>query len=595
MGVSLAVLSLAPKQVDASAMFIGLDDPPGGAYESEAYGVSGDGTTPVGDGGGYGAFRWTPATGMTGLGDLNIARAASGDGTVIVGDVPSGHAAYWFESNVFDLGELATHSGGSSAYGISADGSTIVGSSGCCYSSEAFRWTRSTGMIGLGDLPGGGFFSQARAISADGSTIVGSGDYGDPLLNEYEAFRWTESSGIESLGDLPGGPRTSAALGVSADGSVIVGASWSNLGNEAFRWTQADGMVGLGHLPGGSHSGAEAVSGDGSRVVGNATSPRGLVAFLWDPVNGMRDLNTVLEEQGVDLSGWRLYRAYGISADGRAIVGGGINPRGKSEAWLAVLPEPPPSLFIVVSLLAATTRRYRLRSRPMACLRAESICAVIALTLSTAGSAGAGVLPVEDRRYVRAECFHCSGFTDYESPLSPFSEFHGSASAFVGDAWQNSRLTALSMSGDGHVWTDGGGGVRGDTTFEVVFQVSEALSYSFLGTLASGWSYVGQYEGYFVDTPEERNASLMDSRGDLFRTSEKSFSDSGVLLPGETYIVSVWTRTAGHDFHAADWTFDLKMQALPEPTSTILIAGVLAAMGGIRRGLRASGTLRGSG
>ena len=54
---------------------------------------------------------------------------------------------------------------------------------------------------GLGDLAGGSYYSQAWAISSDGSTVVGSSfsDHG------REAFRWTQSEGMIGLGDLIGG------------------------------------------------------------------------------------------------------------------------------------------------------------------------------------------------------------------------------------------------------------------------------------------------------------------------------------------------------------------------------------------------------
>ncbi len=107
--------------------------------------------------------------------------------------------------------------------------------------SQAFRWTESGGMVGLGDLPGGDSYSDASDVSADGSVIVGRSN----SVNGGEAFRWTESGGMVGLGDLPGGDSYSDASGVSADGSVIVGRSNSVNGYEAFRWTQETGMVSL--------------------------------------------------------------------------------------------------------------------------------------------------------------------------------------------------------------------------------------------------------------------------------------------------------------------------------------------------------------
>src|SRR5438874_13707512 len=60
------------------------------------------------------------------------------------------------------------------AYGVSADGTTVVGAN----AGQAFRWTRSTGVISLGNLPSGQFLeSAARGVSSDGSVIAGWGRY----------------------------------------------------------------------------------------------------------------------------------------------------------------------------------------------------------------------------------------------------------------------------------------------------------------------------------------------------------------------------------------------------------------------------------
>jgi hypothetical protein len=64
-------------------------------------------------------------------------------------------------------------------------------------------------------------------------------------------------------------------------------------------------------------------------------------AFIWDPIHGIRSLQTVLTDYGLDLTGWSLEIAYGVSDDGRTIVGRGQNPSGQTEAWIAVLPPLP--------------------------------------------------------------------------------------------------------------------------------------------------------------------------------------------------------------------------------------------------------------
>jgi hypothetical protein len=137
------------------------------------------------------------------------------------------------------------------------------------------------------------------------------------------------------------GETSSRALAVSDDGSTVVGFS----GFRAFRWTADSGMVELGELPGGSSSHwAVAVSENGSVIVGSCSAAGRRRAFIWDESNGMRELQSILVGLGIDLSGWTLEAATDVSADGRTIVGGGQNPNGQTEAWIAFLgdPLPPP-------------------------------------------------------------------------------------------------------------------------------------------------------------------------------------------------------------------------------------------------------------
>jgi probable HAF family extracellular repeat protein len=196
-------------------------------------------------------------------------------------------------------------------------------------------------MVGLGDLPGGAFRSQAYGLSADGSVIVGTSTVGGTEFEvEDEAFRWTEPEGMVGLGDLTGGAFLSKAYDVSADGSVVVGFGSSASGEEALRWTEAEGMVGLGDLPGGVYSSvASALSADGSIVLGHGHSDSGREVFIWDRVRGMRNLHDVLvNDLGLDLTGWTQLHVADVSASGRVIVGDGTNPSGDIEAWRVVLP-----------------------------------------------------------------------------------------------------------------------------------------------------------------------------------------------------------------------------------------------------------------
>jgi probable HAF family extracellular repeat protein len=356
-------LAFAARAAHAQALFMGLGDLPGGSLSSIAYGVSADGSVVVGSGqsaSGMEAFRWTEAGGMVGLGDLpgdgfySDARAVSADGSVVVGRASSEEAGaeafrWTAAGGMQGLGTLGAVSRppvffapASYANGVSGDGSVVVGrsTSDVAEVAEVFRWTTAGGLEGLGDLPDDGYYSEADGVSADGSTIVG---FGSSRLGT-QAFRWTAAEGMVGLGDLPGDTFFySHARAVSANGSVVVGASQGANGYEAFRWTLRDGMVGLGDIPGGSFgSDAYAVSAGGWIVVGEGRSASGQEASIWDPQHGMRSVHDLLMAAGADVEGWRLRSAYGISADGRTIVGRGINPSGQTEAWLAVLPPPPP-------------------------------------------------------------------------------------------------------------------------------------------------------------------------------------------------------------------------------------------------------------
>lgn len=407
---------LVPLARAEGASFRPLGDLSGGEFYSEARDVSADGSAVVGASGGAEgyreAFRWTEAGGMQGLGTLpggsfySAALAVSGDGSVVVGysDSTSGGEAFrWTQAEGMDgLGNLQGASFPSRAMGVSSDGSVVVGAANWSggggplpVTGEAFQWTPSQGMQGLGDVPGGNGCSRAFGASADGSVIVGKGNAGSSFQVEDlgVAFRWTAGEGMVSLGFLPGGSDLSAATSVSADGSVAVGYSNTAAGDEAFRWTSGGGMVSLGVLPKSGawgHSMASDVSADGSMVVGRSSSASGDKAFIWDAVRGMRDLQDVLSSDfDLDLAGWTLVEATGISADGNTIVGWGQNPSGDVEAWRAhvcpterlSVPDPPGGVGSISRAFALTGGARWLS---------------VDMTYSSGGELAVGVISAED-------------------------------------------------------------------------------------------------------------------------------------------------------------------------------------------------------
>lgn len=334
------------------ASFTPLGALPGGPFSSEAHGVSYDGSIVVGASGGLGgsqAFRWTESGGMSPLPDgvfnsSTFATDISENGLVITGMLGPSGGVFWTQS------EGMTLLGGGGAFGLSYDGSVIVGSS--------YRWTSATGRV---NLP----FSSVKGVSADGSVVIGWFVNGGVTY----AARWTEATGRVSLGALPATNIQSFANEISADGSVIVGGSNTGTANDrvAFRWTQSGGMVGLGDLPGGSvNSQATDVSADGSVVVGISDS--GVPdSFVWTAASGMLNLRDVLAAGGATgFENWTSLYVNGISGDGSTVVGYGRNPNGQDEAFVANIKVPEPAALSIV-MFGVGAFAPRRRRAPLAC------------------------------------------------------------------------------------------------------------------------------------------------------------------------------------------------------------------------------------
>jgi probable HAF family extracellular repeat protein len=336
---------------------------PGGT-DSWALATSADGSVAVGrssssnSGSNWEAFRWTSSAGMVGLGDLpggnffSTALGVSGDGSVVTGfgSLPNykNHAFRWTASTgMVDLGAVYGANTSSIGLAISADGSTIVGScDNPAGNPVAFRWTQATGMQAIVTN-----LAEATGVSADGSWVSGT-HHTDQYY--YQAFRWTPGS-LQDCGVLPG-YTDSYGLAISDDGTTAVGVCNNGAATprQAFRWTAAAGMQALGHLPGQPDSWPYAASADGSVVVGTSNDR----AFIWDAQHGMRSLQGVLEDQcHLDLTGWVLDSASGLSDDGLTVVGYGFNPQGRPEAFVARIPEPSAGLLAVLAAATLTRRR----------------------------------------------------------------------------------------------------------------------------------------------------------------------------------------------------------------------------------------------
>jgi probable HAF family extracellular repeat protein len=338
-GVSYGVLVCALAAIGAPAAqaddFLGLGFLAGG-NSSQATGISADGTVVVGNstvGGVNRGYVWINGT-MTDLGSFipggaTVVNAVAPNGTLEVGSslTASGYShAFVTIPGLFDLGTLGGNA--SEAYSVSDNGIVVGRAQTAAGDYHAFRHDGIT-MHDLGTL--GGLTSIAYGVSADGTIVVGTSDNG----TTQDAFLWTGGV-MTDLGSLAPGAGSSATA-ISADGHVVVGSSGTGTPGEfhAFRLVVGGTMTDLGTL-GGTISYATAVSANGSVVVGTSTTATATAeAFRWTTSSGMKSIPGLLTAAGVNITGWTLDTASGVSADGSVVVGSGTDPNGNGQAWLA--------------------------------------------------------------------------------------------------------------------------------------------------------------------------------------------------------------------------------------------------------------------
>ena len=180
--------------------------------------------------------------------------------------------------------------------------------------------------VGIQEIgtPGPGGTSLAFGVSADGSTVVGYTSFSPPPLTVvvYEAFRWTASGGLVGLGDLPGGTFESRGFGISGSGSTCVGSSDVAGGSNAFSWTQGGGMptgVGIGIAT-------------GEAIIGNIGSPHHMsYTIIGDAVNTAARLMQMARAGELLVSGGIYDSIRALVPEGAAVSRGNVALRGKTE------------------------------------------------------------------------------------------------------------------------------------------------------------------------------------------------------------------------------------------------------------------------
>ena len=349
--------------VHAAGTFEGLSGLPGATTRSNALGISSDGMVVVGSAestdGKLHAVRWSREGVIQRIDLMQLpsadfefseALAASSDGSLIV-------CNYWesaFCSTPFTLRVsenqtqlLIAHRCNALAKGVSP--AAVVGD---LYSSDAYglHWSMQNSAAGILAPVDGYDQSSGVAISNRTGLIVGVslGPSGQ------QATMW-QGPGIGVAADplVPGIRfRISRFTAISENGLYAVGEVSTDTTNEVLQPfiydVNSDLFTRLPTPPNGPvgrrTAYPTAISGDGFTIIGYFYSVVGpdiiKEAFIWRDGQGYEVLNTVLStEYGLNLNGWVLTAANGMSAAAGTIVGEGINPSGQVQAWRAMLGE----------------------------------------------------------------------------------------------------------------------------------------------------------------------------------------------------------------------------------------------------------------
>ena len=337
------------------------------------HGMSRNGTYIVGrrrgnDGGNFGGYLWTLATGAQNLDTLmfpdgkpadvleTIPLAVSNNGVVVGRLQKIGHSTGFVWSSTLNLRELkndafkyilATH--------VSADGSVVVGQMGANAHTDddIFLWTvaRIDPVAPISSGVGENGRGKIIALSNTGEEIIYSRALG--TTKRHRLYRWTLQGGEAPMSEfnLVADQQAAAkgftfvgASAISEDRTVVVGQISVGDFGQAFQWRA--GTTEFVVTPG--RSGIGSISGDGGVSTGS-THHGGIVssvstATLW----GKDGTTTKLE----DASWPFLTSVKEVSQDGLILAGEGTSEPFGGRAWIARYPGPLPG-SVVKQVVAA--------------------------------------------------------------------------------------------------------------------------------------------------------------------------------------------------------------------------------------------------
>jgi len=198
--------------------------------------------------------------------------------------------------------------------------------------------------------------------------------------------------------------------------------------------------------------------------------------------------------------------------------------------------------------------------------------------LCAVSSASADIIYQSDDRYIN----HGIGGTF--TPTTPYADFVDDWWAYEAGAFQNSSMSATSMSGSG--WSYAGFdamnyGADGTSVFSTRFGVDELTDFSFSGSLDTGF-----YGGYMYVTLTEDGTDIFTlNSDDLSIDGVNPFSYNGQFSVGSEYQLTLSSYADDTNYYDEKWIFELNtVSAVPIPSAIWLFgSGLLTLIGFSRR------------
>ncbi|MFC3711307.1 PEP-CTERM sorting domain-containing protein [Sphingoaurantiacus capsulatus] len=368
-GLAAAHTAATPALAAPTYTLTDIGDLPGGANNSQAYGINNLGQVVGSSNGTNGqvGFVWTNGV-MTALPNLpggnnynSAARSINDSGQIVgtgVGLGASGQAVnrgvIWQNGVATSMGDLPGGNDYSLAYGINNSGQ-VGGTSAATTFTTSALWQNGS-LTDLGDLPGASS-SQGFAINSSGHVV------GQSVVGGQTRATLFANGQATYLGDLPGGLVSSIARDIG-DAGHIVGQSSTTNGvstvTHAFMWINGV-MTDLGDLAGGSDASIAYGVNSAGRVAGYGFDNTGVQATMWfdSQVFSLASLVS-------NLGGWRLNQATAINERGQIVGYGAVG--GVTRAFLLTpdsfddaveVPEPAALGLFGLGLLGLAARRRR--------------------------------------------------------------------------------------------------------------------------------------------------------------------------------------------------------------------------------------------